>query len=208
MPPFAAEVDALAQSDPMLRSVAERCGPLPERPGLDGFAGLANVVVSQLVSRSSAVAIWGRLLEAACPLTAASYLEVGQGKGPRLGLTAAKADTLLRAAEAVIGGRLDLDRLATMDAETAIASLTAIKGIGRWTAEVHLLFNAGHPDVFPAGDLALRAAFAHAQALDARPDISALAAHAGRWSPHRSVAARLLWAYYGRFVRPGPDILP
>ena len=208
MPPFAEALDDLSQRDASLRPLISRCGPLPERRGLPGFAGLANVVVSQLVSRASATAIWSRLLDATGPLSAGSCLVSLRGEGPRLGLTAAKADTLVRIAEAVIDGRLDLLSLAGMEADAAIARLTAIKGIGRWTAEVHLLFNAGHPDIFPAGDLALRAAFAHAFDLATRPDSQMLARHALRWAPNRSVAARLFWSYYGKVVRPGPDILP
>ena len=208
MPPFAEALDDLARRDETLRPLISRCGPLPERPGLAGFAGLANVVVSQLVSRASATAIWNRLLDQTGPLSAEACLVSLRGEGPRLGLTAAKADTLVRVAEAVVDGRLDLQSLVRMKADAALARLTAIKGIGRWTAEVHLLFNAGHPDIFPAGDLALRAAFAHAFELEERPESPMLAAHALRWSPNRSVAARLFWSYYGQFVRPGPDILP
>jgi DNA-3-methyladenine glycosylase II len=88
-----------------------------------------------------------------------------------------------------------------MDGATAIAELTAIKGIGGWTAQVYLLFCAGHPDVFPVGDVALQNAVGHALALDARPSARELEALTELWSPWRSVAARLFWAYYATQMR-------
>jgi DNA-3-methyladenine glycosylase II len=91
---------------------------------------------------------------------------------------------------------LALDAAATLEVEAAIAELTAIKGIGVWTAEVFLLFCAGHPDVFPAGDLALRAAVGDALALPDRPSEKAVRDIAGAWHPWRGVAARLFWAFY------------
>lgn len=205
---FAPALAALLERDPRLSVVAEKAGPLPERAGRPGFEGLANVVVAQLVSRQSAEAIWARLTAATGPLTPESYLAVARGAGPRLGLTAAKADTLVRVAEAIRAGTLDPDRLPGLPMETAIARLTAIKGIGPWTAEVHLLFHAGHPDVFPAGDLALRAAVQHAFGAATRPPVADLRALAMAWAPQRSVAARLFWAYYAAVVRPGPGVLP
>jgi DNA-3-methyladenine glycosylase II len=83
-----------------------------------------------------------------------------------------------------------------MEAEAAVAHLAAVKGIGRWTAEVYLLFALGHPDIFPAGDLALKEAAKLAFGLPERPAEKAFVAMAERWHPHRSAAARLLWAYY------------
>jgi DNA-3-methyladenine glycosylase II len=194
--------------DPALGKLAQAAGPLPERPGLPGFEGLASVVVSQLVSRASAEAIWLRLSRAVSEFTPENYLRVADGQGPRLGLTAAKADTLIRMAQAIMAGRIDLDALSRLDANEAIASLTSVKGIGPWTAEVYLLFHCSHPDVFPAGDLALRAAYAHAFAETRRPDPDWLRQRAASWSPLRSTAARLLWAYYGRTVRKESVILP
>lgn len=197
----------LLQIDPALVPIAEAAGPLPERPAVPGFAGLAGVVVSQLVSRASADAILARLMAATGPLTPESYLRLARGTGPRFGLTAAKADALVRVAEAIIAGDLDLEALPAMEAGEAIARLTAIKGIGPWTAEVHLLFHGGHEDIFPAGDLALRAAYAAAFGLAEKPDPSTLRARAQDWSPLRSTAARLFWAYYARLARSGGQVL-
>lgn len=196
-------VRVLIALDPSLEPVARAAGPLPERPGLPGFAGLAGVVVSQLVSRASADAIWARLTAATGPMTPEAYLAAAQGQGPRLGLTAAKADTLGRVAEAVLAGSLDLDGLAGLEADEAVRRLTGIKGIGPWTAEVHLLFNCGHADIFPAGDLALRIAYGAAFGTGERPEAERLRARAADWAPLRSTAARLFWAYYGAVLRTG-----
>ncbi len=201
-------LELLLERDPALRQVAGRAGELPSRPGTPGFEGLAYAVVGQLVSRRSADAIWEKLNRATGPLTPRNYVAAGEGFGPRLGLTAAKADTLLRVARAILSGELDLDWIEHLPAEQAISQLVRIKGIGEWTAEVHLLFNAGHPDIFPAGDLALRVAVGHALDQNYRNEPRLLRAFARRWAPHRSVAARLFWAYYGQVVRPGTPFLP
>jgi DNA-3-methyladenine glycosylase II len=103
--------------------------------------------------------------------------------------------TLRAIAEAAVEG-LDFDHLASLPGEDAHARLTAIKGIGPWTADIYLLFCLGHADVFPAGDLALRVAVAEAFGSDAPMPIRALEVLAVKWSPWRGVAARLFWAYY------------
>ena len=104
-------------------------------------------------------------------------------------------------AVAEIEGRIDLRGLCSLTAAEAIGQLTAIRGIGAWTAEVYLLFCAGHPDVFPAGDVALQNAVAHAFGLDERPGARLLSDIAADWRPWRGVAARLFWAYYAREMR-------
>src|SRR5208337_1998757 len=98
-------------------------------------------------------------------------------------------------AEATTNG-LDLAGLAALEAEVAHDALVAVKGIGPWTADIFLLFCLGHPDAFPAGDLALQEAAKLALALEARPNAAELEEIAERWRPWRGVAARLLWAYY------------
>ena len=102
---------------------------------------------------------------------------------------------------------LDLDAICTMEAVAATRKLTAIKGIGRWTAEIFLLFCARNADVLPAGDLALQVAAAEALALDKRPSEKELRAISELWSPWRGVAAKLLWAYY-KTMRQGRNVLP
>lgn len=196
---------ALLVADPALVPIAEAAGPVPLRLSAPGFAGLAHVIVSQLISRAAAQAIWARM-EAEGPITAAVFCKLDDEGTKRFGLSRAKASTLRRVAEAVEVGALDLATLCEEEAGQAMRRLTALSGIGPWTAEIYLMFAAGHPDLFPAGDVALRKAVAHGLALPAVPEIKALYRLSERWAPWRSVAARLFWAYYARQM--GRDVLP
>ena len=199
-------LEALLEIDPRLRQIASDAGPLPLRLVEPGYAGLAHVVVSQSVSRASAEAIWARMLASGEKLTAESYIALHPGAWREFGLSRGKAETLTRLAQAVAAGDLDLQSLGQKDPAEAIGLLTAIKGVGPWTAEVYLMFSAGHADVFPSGDVALQAAVAMAFDMGERPSAKALATLAAVWSPWRSVAARLFWAYYA--VRMRRDMLP
>lgn len=196
---------ALLAADPALLRVAQAAGPLPLRLAEPGFAGLAHVIVSQMVSRASAGAIWARMV-AEGPVTAAAFLSLDEERVKRYGLSRAKASALATAATEVAAGRLDLDALCGLEASVAMAKLTALSGIGPWTAEIYLMFCGGHADLFPAGDVALRKAVAHGLGLADVPDVRALYRLSARWSPWRSVAARLFWAYYARHM--GRDALP
>jgi len=157
------------------------------------------------VSRASADAIWRRLEALAGTVTPERILAHSVEALRATGLSGAKESTLRGLAIACRDG-LDLERIAFLDAEPAIAELTAVKGIGLWTAEVFLLFCAGHPDIFPTGDVALQSAAAEAFGLPERPRHKAFRAMALDWRPYRSIAARLLWAYYA--VRNGRQGIP
>lgn len=159
-----------------------------------------------MVSRASADAIWRRIVAATGVPDETTYLALDEGTVAGLGLSRAKAETLRLVAGAVAEGRLDLDGLARMEAGEAIRQLTALRGIGTWTSEVFLMFCGGHPDVFPAGDVALRSAVGTAFGHDPRPDIATVQRIASIWAPHRSVAARLFWAYYA--AMSGRDAAP
>ncbi len=192
---------ALVRIDGRLAEVVERSGPVPLRRRTPGFEGLARTIVAQMVSKSAAAAIWQRLVEEAAGCDPGRVARLSDAQCRRIGLSRSKEMTLKRAAEAVRSGRLDPEALCLMPAEESIAAMTALKGIGVWTAEVYLLFCAGHTDVFPAGDLALRSAAGRALGLEERPDEKALREIARRWRPWRSVAARLLWEYYSAEIR-------
>lgn len=196
---------ALASLDPRLVPVIEAAGPVPLRLAEAGFAGLAFIIVSQVVSKASAAAIWNRI-RAAGPTTAATYLGHQPETIASFGLSRAKAATLAHVARAVASGEVDLEEVARMEPFAAMAKLTALHGVGPWTAEVYMMFCGGHPDVFPSGDVALQAAAAHAFGLPGRPSARALAEMAEAWQPWRSVAARLLWAYYSTSIRK--DVAP
>lgn len=189
-------IDALKRLDPRLHAVAEVAGPVPLRLSEPGFASLAGIVLGQQVSRASADAMAARLAALVDPLDAAGVLAGGEDALRAAGLSRAKQATLLALARAEIEDGLDLHRLAGEDAAGAMAQLTALRGIGPWTAQVYLLFCAGHADIFPARDVALQSAVGHAFSIAPRPGDRALDALAESWAPWRGVAARLFWAYY------------
>ncbi|MGX7703568.1 DNA-3-methyladenine glycosylase family protein [Methylobacterium sp. Gmos1] len=189
-------VAALSRLDPvMARLVAE--GAVPSlRKRAPGFAGLAGIVVSQQISTASAAAIWGRLTAALPDLTAGALAAAPDETLRGAGLSAPKIRTLRAAAAAVIAGALPLDALPAIPADEAHRRMVAVHGIGPWTADVYLLFCLGHPDAFPAGDLALQEAARLADGQETRPSAAALTARAEAWRPWRGVAAKVLWAYY------------
>jgi DNA-3-methyladenine glycosylase II len=174
-------------------SIAER--PPLRRRG-DGFAGLVSIVVSQQLSVASAAAILGRLTAAIDPLEPAAVVRARTDKLRRIGLSAPKIRTLKAIAKAVASGDLDLAALGDMPADAAHAALTAVHGIGPWTADIYLLACLGHADAWPAGDLALQEAAKLLLELDARPTTKDMDALAEPWRPWRAVAARMLWTYY------------
>jgi DNA-3-methyladenine glycosylase II len=190
----------LVTLDPRLEAVAAASGAVPLRLSEPGFASLASIIVSQMVSKASAAAIWNRIL-AVGPVTPQNYLAIDPVLSATFGLSRAKSKTLAGLAEAIVEQRIDLDVLLKLPPDEAIAGLTALPGIGPWTAEVYLMFCGGHPDVFPSGDVALQAAVGHAFALEVRPSAKQLRQMATIWSPWRSVAARLFWAYYATHMR-------
>ncbi|HXE25143.1 MAG TPA: DNA-3-methyladenine glycosylase 2 family protein [Roseiarcus sp.] len=171
-------------------------GPPPLRRRQAGFAGLAAIVVAQQVSTASATAIFARLQARVAPLEAAEIAKATEEDLRACGLSSAKIAALRAAAQAIIEGGLDLEGLGDLDAEEAHKALVKIKGVGPWTADIFLLFCLGHPDAFPAGDLALQEAARLALNLKRRPDAERLERIAERWRPLRGVAARMLWAYY------------
>jgi DNA-3-methyladenine glycosylase II len=191
-----AGLSALLAADPRLESVAARAGRLPLRRRPGGFAGLASIVVSQQVSTASANAIRGRLAAAYDPFTPQALIRARATRLAGLGLSAPKIRALKEIAKAIADGRLDCDALPDLPADAAHAALCAIHGIGPWTADIYLLFCLGHPDAWPAGDLALQEAARLAFALPVRPSAKETIALADPWRPWRGVAARLLWAYY------------
>lgn len=195
----------LAEIDPAFAPVIARAGTIPLRHRPPGYEGLAHIIVSQMVSRASADAIWGRLEALTGGVTAANILAHSVEELRGVGLSGAKEITLRGLAQACSDG-LDLEATTALPAAEAISALTSVKGIGPWSAEVFLLFCAGHPDIFPSGDVALQSAAASAFQLPERPSDKALRTMAMRWQPCRSIAARVLWAYYG--VQHKRDAIP
>ncbi|PVB61208.1 DNA-3-methyladenine glycosylase [Labrenzia sp. 011] len=196
----------LIRSDPRLAPIARIAGPLPLRRRTADFEGLAQIVTGQQVSVASATAIFQRLQTLVSPLTAGQLQRFSDQDLADAGLSRPKIRTL-RAIAAACADGLDLAHLAEAPPQEAHARLCAIKGIGRWTADIFLLFCAGHPDVFPSGDLALQIAVRDALELTEKPAPATLDEISALWSPHRAVAARLFWSWY-RVQRQGRDTLP
>jgi DNA-3-methyladenine glycosylase II len=189
-------LEALGKADARFLALLAEAGRPPLRRRSDGFAGLAAIIVAQQLSTASASAIWGRLAAAFDPLDAAAILRARPAKLARLGLSAPKIRALKAIAKAVEREELALPSLAALAAEDAHAALTAVHGIGPWTADIYLLSCLGHADAWPAGDLALQEAARVAFALPARPNAKEMQTLAEPWRPWRAVAARVLWTYY------------
>ena len=149
-------IRALVKKDRRLAPIVERVGMPSLRRREPGFAGLARIIVGQQVSTASANAIWSRVADAFDPFEPAAVHRTTKLRLARLGLSAPKIKTLKLLAAELHARRLDLDALATMDADAAHARLTALHGVGPWTADVYLLFCLGHGDAWPAGDLAVQ----------------------------------------------------
>jgi len=182
--------------DPRLTEIAKVSGKLPLRLREPGFLSLSHIIIGQLVSRAAAEAIYARFLEEINPPTPEQYLNAGEASWVRIGLSRAKQNTISTLAQAIISSEIDLGSLSKLPQEEAIKKMTKLKGIGPWTAEVYLLFCAGHPDIFPAGDLALREAVRHTFNMSERPDQKEVREIAKQWTPKRGIAARLFWSYY------------
>lgn len=181
----------LAAHDPRFALALDRTGPLPLRLRPDGFAQLLSAITSQQVSVASARAIWARLVTAG-QTTPEAILASGEEALRGLGLSRQKARYAVALAEAGI----DYAALRHLPTAEVIRQLVAVKGIGIWTAEIYAMFSLGRADVFAPGDLALQEGARMLFDLPERPSERALRAMADAWSPWRSVAARVLWAYY------------
>jgi len=189
---------ALARLDPALAKADAAVAPFAWRVRPRGFVGLTTMVVEQQVSVAAAAAIWRRF-EAGLggAVTPAAVLAASEEALRGFGLSGQKARYMRAIAQA---GPL-FDDLHTMSDDAAVAHLTAIKGVGRWTAEVYLLFCEGRSDFFPAADIALQEGLRLAEGGKTRLSVKALYQRAEAWTPHRGVAALLLWAYYSGVKR-------
>ena len=189
-------VDELARREAAFAAVLERDGHPEPRASERGSQTLLRTIVGQQVSVAAARSMWNKLTARygepvdLTALAAASDAELREA-----GLSRQKASYARSLAALVLSGELDLEKLPADD-EEAIALLTRIKGIGRWSAEIYLLFAEGRPDTFPAGDLAVQVELGRLLGLSERPSEKALRALAEAWRPHRGAAAILAWHSY------------
>lgn len=190
----------LMRADKVIRRVMEAQGPIdPEtdrrgsRP--DPWEALARAIVGQQLSTKAARSIWEKLLDqfgGEAPEPKALVRKRPQTLR-KAGLSNAKVEFLRDLAKRVSDGRLDLDRLRELPDEDVIAELIEVKGIGRWTGEMFLIFHLGRPDVVSTGDLGIRRAVQIAYGMDELPGPEELARIAEEWRPHRTLACLYLW---------------
>jgi DNA-3-methyladenine glycosylase II len=195
--------EELAASDPMMAELIERIGHLDyakrlrrrgeERPA-DAFGALLRPIVGQQISTQAARAIYGRMLGLFDgPPTPEAMLALSEEDLRGIGFSRRKVEYVHDLAARVLGGELDLDRIATLPDEEAIAAISAVRGLGRWTAEIFLIFHLGRPDVISGGDLGIRKAIMVEDGLEKMPTPAEVEARAERWKPNRSLAGLYLW---------------
>ena len=186
----------LVEIEPQFARLVAMSGEIPLRRADPGFAGLCRIIISQQVSVASARAIWDRVSARFPQLAAPDILAASEAELRSCGLSGPKIRTLRAIATTTNHGHLDFARLDSAAPEDVRAMMTAVSGIGPWTADIYLMFHLGHADVFAPGDLALQEAARLGFGLATRPGAREMACLAEVWSPWRAVAARLLWAYY------------
>lgn len=183
----------------IMRGIYAATGTPPLRDFSADFAGLAKIITGQQLSIASAAAIWSRVAAAIQPFDASCVLALDDTALAAFGLSRPKIRTLKAVASAIHDDGFDIAGLAREADDVVIERLTALHGIGPWTADIYLLFALRRADAFPAGDLALQLAAQRLLRLDAKPTPAALLDIAERWRPWRGAAARLLWAEYGLY---------
>ncbi|HXV26315.1 MAG TPA: DNA-3-methyladenine glycosylase 2 family protein [Alphaproteobacteria bacterium] len=196
----------LARRDRDIAAAWARVGDPPPRRRPKGFPALIGSIVAQQVSSAAARAIWTRLL-AAGPVKPELFLRLGEEELRAIGFSRQKIVYARGIAEAIATGSLNFRRLHRMQDEEAISELVRLKGIGRWTAEIYLLFGLQRLDIWPADDLALQIGVQRLKRLRHRPNRAALVEIAEVWRPWRGAAARFIWHYYhvtGRRDDPAP----
>jgi DNA-3-methyladenine glycosylase II len=193
-------VEHLRASDDTLARVIDERGTLDlearvrGRPQ-DAYGALLRAIVGQQLSVAAARTIYGRFTElfGGRTPTPEELLEVDHDALRAVGLSGAKARYVRSLAEHVVSGELELERLDELSDERVTAEVTAVKGLGQWTADMFLIFHLGRPDVLPVGDLGVRRAVERLYGLEALPSAAELEALGERWRPHRSLAALYLW---------------
>jgi DNA-3-methyladenine glycosylase II len=196
--------EELAASDPVMADLVERIGPIDlakrlhrrkeERPA-DAYGSLLRMIVGQQVSTKAARAIYLRVLDLFGGVTPSpeALLETTEEELRGAGLSGRKVEYIRDLASHVLEGELELDRIATLGDEEAIAEISAVRGLGRWTAEMFLLFHLGRPDVISGGDLGIRKAIMIEYGLVEMPTPTQVEERSQRWSPNRSLASLYLW---------------
>jgi DNA-3-methyladenine glycosylase II len=188
-------IAALAD-EPVFRAILDRAGTPRFRRRRNGFATLLHIILEQQVSIDAAAAMHRRLSDICRPLAPEPFLALDDATLRRCGFSRQKMDYARRLSQAVVSGAFDFARLEATDDATVLIQLVSLKGIGRWSAEVYLIFALGRSDVWPAADLGLQLAVAECLGLAERPGERQLREIGNTWAPWRSVAACLFWQSY------------
>jgi DNA-3-methyladenine glycosylase II len=189
-------VAGLLAADKRLHPVVKRVGPLPHRKRREeGFEALISIVVSQQLSVAAADTIFGRVKDKVVPFDPAQVIAADAVTLRACGLSGPKQKHMKTIAAAIVDGSLDLKRLRSMPDEDARAHLTAVKGIGPWTADIYLMSSLGRADIWPVADVGLQAAIHRALGLRKRPNEKQMERLSKDWRPWRTVVARMLWIH-------------
>lgn len=191
----------LAAADPALAPLHLATPEFEWRLRPSGYAGLVKFIVEQQVSVAAAASIWRRFEDGMGEVVPARVLQFDEDGLKAFGLSRPKARYAREIAAAHIDGRVDFDTLHDLPDDEAVAALTSLKGVGRWTAETYMMFCHGRLDVFPGGDVALQEAMRWADRAQVRPTEKQAYVRALAWKPYRGVAAHLLWRCYGAVKR-------
>jgi DNA-3-methyladenine glycosylase II len=187
---------ALLAADGRLHGIAERAGVLPFRKRREeGFEALMSIITNQQLSTAAADTIFARLKAAVAPFTPEQMLAARAETLRASGLSAPKQKHMKAVAAAIMDGSLDLRRVRKMHDDRAREHLTAVKGIGPWTADIYLMTSLGRADIWPAGDVGLQAAIHRALKLRRRPNEKQMEKLSANWRPWRTVAARMFWIH-------------
>jgi DNA-3-methyladenine glycosylase II len=190
-----AGLDAVAAREPAIARALSLAGYPPPRIRPPGYITLMRTIVGQQVSVAAATSVWNKLEATLGEVTPATVLAADFDTLRACGLSRQKQGYARSLSELVASGELDLQALPEDD-EEAIEQLTRIKGIGRWSAEIYLLFAEGRPDIWPAGDLAIQAGLGRILGLAERPSEKDIRAAAEPWRPHRGAVTLLTWHVY------------
>lgn len=201
---LAGALDEIARRDRHIASALDRVGyPTERRSGEPSFENLLRIIVGQQLSVKAASTIFGRVCTALeCDFCPSRFLGMDDEALRGLGLSRQKIGYARGLATAVLEGSLVPSELAALPDDTVVEQITRIKGFGRWSAEMVLLFSLGRPDVWPADDLAIRAGLQQLKNMRERPDRRLADSLAEPWRPHRSAVAIFVWHYYSSTPMP------
>ncbi len=186
----------LALADEDVARALESVGPPEPRVRPAGFPTLLSTIVGQQISTEAARTILGRVEALLADSSPEALLRLRNATLRKAGMSMRKVEYAKGLAKAIVNGEFDVDGLADLDDEDAIEAITALRGFGRWSAEIYLMFSLGRKDIFPSGDLALRVALGRLKGMEERPTAGQADELVAHWSPYRSAGALFLWRYY------------